>query len=392
MGQTFFRSPRRRFAGAAAIPAACLFLLAPRLSRAEDFISYKYADYRESGGRIAVRTQGVLIEQDIGTDMKLKLQGVLDAIAGATPTGQPAPAGSDQVPLFSLVDHRKAWNADFSRQFELVNLSVGFANSRESDYISNGVSLNSLVDFNKKNTTLLVGIAGNDDNVKVTYQNPYRSKRSRDLILGLTQLLDPLTSVTLNLTWGTVHGYQSDPYKVVAKTVELDPGDFVTLQFLENRPEERTRFVALASLNRSWPALHGAVEGDYRFYHDTFGTTANTVELSWLQQLGPRLVLKPEFRVYQQTAADFYHYNFDLSPVTPVFGLPPVQGPFYSSDYRLSALRAVTWGMKATCSLSTHFQVDLEVQQYDMRGRDSLVPRSAYPSARVITAGARFSW
>lgn len=170
--------------------ATLLAWLSPRAVRGENAISYKYEDYRESGGRIGVKTQGAYLEQDLGLDAKIKLEGVLDAIAGATPTGEPAPAGSDQVPLTHMDERRKAWNADVSRQFQRVNLAFGFGNSRESDYVSNGWSLNTVTDFNQKNTELLAGVAGTDDKIKVYYSSiaPRQRKHTNDLILGVTQL------------------------------------------------------------------------------------------------------------------------------------------------------------------------------------------------------------
>ena len=111
----------------AALLLTGLTLALPRSGRAEDALSYKYEDYRESGGRIAVQTQSAHLEKDIGTDAKVKIDGVIDAIAGATPNGQPAPAGSDQVVLSRMTERRKAWNAEFSRQFSRVNIAVGGA-------------------------------------------------------------------------------------------------------------------------------------------------------------------------------------------------------------------------------------------------------------------------
>jgi hypothetical protein len=372
--------------------AGGLLLLGPRAARAEDFISYKYADYRESGGRIAVQTQGALVEQDLGTDLHLKLEGVIDAISGATPTGQPAPAGTDQVPLATLQDRRKAWNADLSRQFSLVNLDLGFANSRESDYTSTGWSINTVTDFNQKNTTLLAGVAGTDDDVKVFFQPTWKKKRTNDVIVGMTQVLDPRTSVALDFTWGRATGYLNDPYKVVQKSIEVNPGDFLPLQFLENRPDRRNKFIALASMNHAFTDLNAALQASYRFYHDTFGTNAHTIELLWLQRIGRKFILQPELRLYEQGAANFYYYNLDLTSILPPFGLPPAQGPFYSSDYRLSAFRSTTYGLKAIWTVTARLQLDVELQQYDMRGTDGKTSQSAYPSARILTAGARFSW
>lgn len=156
--------------------ASALVLLSPRTARAESSASYKYEDYRESDGRIAVKTQSARVDQDIDSYTHIKVEGVIDAIAGATPNGQPAPPGSNQVVLSQMDDRRKAWDIDLSRQFQQVNIDAGFANSRESDYVSNGWSLNTLTSFNEKDTTLLAGVAGTRDEVKVFYQSAWEKK------------------------------------------------------------------------------------------------------------------------------------------------------------------------------------------------------------------------
>lgn len=385
-------SPRYRSLFISSALAGWMFLLGPRVARAEDSLSYKYEDYRESDGRIVVKTQNALVEQDIGTDMHLKVQGVIDAIAGATPNGQPAPAGTDQVVLSQLHDRRKAWNADFSRQFPAIKIDLGVANSRESDYTSNGWSVNTLTDFNQKNTTLLVGIAGTDDSVKVFYQPAWAKKRSNDLIAGLTQLLDPRTSVTFNLTWGRSTGFLSDQYKLVQKDIAVAPGVFLPFTFGENRPDHRDHWIAYAALNHAFQKLAGAIEGSYRFYHDSFGIDAHTLELRWLQHVGKYIILQPELRLYDQSAADFYYYQLDNTPIIPVAGAPRTQGPFYSSDYRLSSLRTSTFGLKVIWTAASHWQLDAGYEQYAMRGKDGVTPQSAYPRAAIWTAGAKFSW
>ena len=376
----------------AGLLAASLALLLPRLGRAEDAVSYKYEDYLEAGGRIVVQTRSAHVEKDLGNDSRVKVEGVIDAIAGATPDGRPAPAGSDQVVLVQMHERRKAWSAEFSHQFARVNLSLATANSRESDYVSTGWSLNTLTDFNQKNTTLLAGVAGTDDDVKVFFQAPYRKKRSNDVIVGLTQLLDPLTSVTFDLTWGRSTGYLGDPYKLVQKSIEVFPGIFLRQTFGENRPNERDKWVALASVNRAFPSLHGAVDASYRFYRDSFGTNAHTVDLAWLQRIGGHFILKPGLRFHDQGAADFYYYRLDGTSIVPVSGPPRSQGPFYSSDYRLSALRTYNYSLKAVWIASDRLQVDASIESYRMSGRDGFTPQSAYCRATLRTFGFKFSW
>ena len=375
--------------------ATILAWLGPRAARAENSLAYKFEDYRESDGRIAVRTQGAYLEQDLGTEMHFKLEGVLDAITGATPTGQPAPAGSDQVGTSILhEERRKAWDAALSRQFSRVNISIGGANSRESDYVSNGWSVNTLTDFNQKNTTLLAGYAGTDDKIKVFYNSraPRQHKHTNDAIVGLTQLLDARTSLSANLTWGRASGYISDPYKLVQKNIELFPGVFLPLTFSENRPAYREKWIALVALNRAFPEVHGALDASYRYYRDTFGTDAHTLDLSWFQHVGEKFILRPSLRLYDQSAASFYIYNLDKIALTPNSGPPRPEGPFYSSDFRLSALRTYTYGLKAIWNITDTFALDVALEQYDMHGRDGVTPGSAYCNARIFTAGVKYSW
>ena len=372
--------------------AGLILVVTPRVVRGDDSITYKYEDYSEGDGRMKITTQSALLEQDLGTDMHIKVHGVIDAIAGATPNGQPAPTGSDQVPITEITDHRKAWDADFSRQFSGINVDVGVANSRESDYASTGWSINTLSDFNEKNTTLLIGGAGTDDDVKVFYQAPWAEKHTYSAIAGVTQLIDPKTTATIDLSFGDENGFLSDQYKLVQKSIQVAPTIFLPFTFGENRPDHRTKEIVAASLNHSFAGLNAAIEGTYRFYVDSFGTVSNTVEASWFQHVGSKLLIIPTARFYNQSAANFYYYDLDKTNIVPVSGRPPTGGPFYSSDYRLSQLITYTVGMKAVLPITTHLELDAEYKRYEMRGTDGVTPQSAYPVANIVTVGGKVSW
>ena len=234
--------------------------------------------------------------------------------------------------------------------------------------------------------------------MKVFYQPAWAHKRTSDLIVGVTQLLDPRTAVTFNLTWGDAAGFLSDQYKLVQKSVAVAPGVFLPFTYGENRPDQRNKVIFLAALNHAFPELHGAVETSYRFYHDTFGTTAHTLQFTWIQRFGEHLILQPDVRLYQQSAANFYYYDLAKSPIAPTvsFGepgpLPNPKGPFYASDYRLSALRTSTYGLKAVWIVNPRLQFDTGIRQYDMRGRDGVTPQVAYPRAAILNIGMKFSW
>jgi Protein of unknown function (DUF3570) len=383
---TFFRRH-----GAPALLTGILACWPQRSARAEGGLVYKYEDYREAGGRIAVKEQAASATQDLDPDTGLKLTGTIDAITGATPTGQPAPAGSGQVPLSTLIERRKEWTGDLTRRFSNFSIDAGFADSRESDYVSRGWSVNTVTEFNQKNSSLLLGVAGTSDRVEVFFEPAYLPKHTADGIVGLTQLLDPLTSVSLTVSWGRATGYLGEQHKLVQKTIQIIPGFFLPESFGENRPNAKDHGSAVLAVNRSFPALAGAAEGSYRWYRDTFGVTGNTVELAWFQHVGAKFSLRPSFRFYDQTAAGFYHYNLDQTAIIPV-RIPTGRGTNYSSDYRISALDSFSLGAKAIWQASDRLQLDVAFERYQMRGRDGITPQSAYPLAAVTTAGARISW
>ena len=388
------RRPGRRWGPFAPSPAVSLLLVLARpASRADDFLDYKYVDYAETGDRIGVRTQVLDAGQDLGVDTHLGLILTNDAIAGASPTGLPAPAGSAQVPLAYLSDHRKEWEGDLARQVGPVNVAAGVSESREHDYVSRGWSLNTLSDFNRQNTTLLAGVGGHDDDVETfyTFARPYVPRRALSAVLGVKQLIDALTFVTLNVTWGRETGYLDDQYKLVEKTLELVPGSFFPTAFHENLPGEHSFVAAFASVNRAFPGARGALGASYRFFSDTYGIEASTAELSWQQKIGDRFTLAPDARINEQGAARFYYYDLDATDIAPT-QVPSPGGPNYSSDYRLSSLWTSTFGLKLTCNLGDRVRADLAYDRYAMHGRDGVTPGSAYPSANILSAGARFSW
>ncbi len=89
--------------------------------------------------------------------------------------------------------------------------------------------------------------------------------------------------VTLDVSAGRSTGYLSEPYKIVENAVEILPGIFLDEEFAENSPNVRDKESVYAAVNRSFAGVRGAVEGSYRFYTDSYGIVAHTLQLSWLQ-------------------------------------------------------------------------------------------------------------
>lgn len=368
-------------------------LCQPRIVRAEDSLTYKFQSWQEDHERIRVDSHYILAEKDLGADTHLKAMGLIDSITGATPTGELPANPNGKVPLAQMDDLRRAWSFDLSHQFKRINLAADYAVSRESDYVSNGWSLNALTDFNQKNTNLLLGYGRTDDTIKEPKLGWTidRDKAGNDYIAGFTQLIDANTSGSVNLSYGRSSGFLSDPYKIVSTTkLDLDPGFYYTPP--ENRPRSKDRLSMLCSLNRNFEKAHGALEATYRYYHDTFGITSHTGSLRWIQELGSNFIVEPSIRLARQSAADFYYYDLDRAGVVTTF--EPTLGetgtgtaPFYSSDYRLSCMQTVDLGLKFTWKIKSWVWIDIAYSRYVARGLDHLTPQDVYAKADVFTVG-----
>lgn len=379
-------------AATSAVLAAALVFCMPRPSaKAEDSIAYRFENYREDDNRITVETQSSSFDQDVGAYGHLSLTGTIDAVAGATPTGRPAPAGTDQVVTTEIHTRRKAWSGDYAQQIKNVNVDVGYAESRESDYVSYGWSVNTLTDLNQKNTTLRAGVAGTYDRVEVFFEPAYLPKHTQSAILGVTQLLDPLTFVTVNLTVADSTGYLAEPHKFVEKGIEILPNIILEEGFGENSPNRRNSGTLYTALNHAFPKLKGAFEGSYRLYTDTYGIVGHTFEAAWYEHIGSALILEPLVRYYQQSAARFYYYNLDNTSIIPV-RVPNGTAPYYTSDFRLSAEDTYSYGLKATWKVVDRVQLVASYERYVMNGRDGITPASAYPRAGISSVGVRFTW
>lgn len=393
----FTTSPRVSLRIRTSIVALCLLLVHPRGARAEDSLTVKAQSWQEDKKRIRVDSQYAQIDKDIGTDTHLKVMGLLDSIAGATPTGELPPTGSKIVPKANMEDRRKAWTSDLAHQFPRVNLSIGYGVSRESDYVSYGWSANTVTDFNDKNTTVTFGYGGTKDTISEWKLNwtKQRHKDGSDFIAGVTQLLSPNTSVTANVVYGTSTGLMSDPYKIVSTTrLDIDPGFYYTPP--ENRPEERQKVSIFLGMNRNFERLNGAADLSYRHYHDSFGITSHTTSLVWLQKFGEHLIVQPSLRYYRQSAADFYYYNLDRSRITtsyePVLGETGTgKAPFYSSDYRLSYMETIDLGIKVVWKITSWLSIDANYDRYVMKGLDGITPKDAYTKANMFMAGIKLS-
>ena len=99
----------------------------------------------------------------------------------------------------------------------------------------------------------------------------------------------------------------------------------------------------------------------------------------------------PSLRAYRQSAADFYFVTLTGTGIVPI--VPPTgRAPYYSADYRLSALDTLDYGLKAIWTVTSRWQIDAAYDRYAMHGRDGITSGHAYPQATYATFGLKFAF
>ena len=351
-------------------------------TRAENQVAGGYEYYKEDNNRMTINTYSAYFDQKISDTLSTKGEFTYDGVSGSTPTGTLSPSGN--VNLTHLEDIRRGENIEFDWLHANHTVTPGFAHSLESDYKSYGVSLADAIAFNEKNTTFQYGLSQNFDSVREANKTTWNPKYSTEALVGLSQLLSPSSIFNVALTFGNDSGYLSDPYRLAG----FVPNGFgFSIGVPERRPSHRNKEVLFTSITQHFDELDASLEGSYRFYHDSFGIYANTLELTLHQWNGKHIIFEPYIRGYEQSAASFYAVTFTGQP----FSADPAG--IHSSDYRLSELYTVDYGLQVTAvAVNDHLHFIVGYHRYAMYGLDGQTNSGMYPRANVYTVGLSVLW
>lgn len=370
--------------------AVYLLSSTPKLVVGEDSITYKYEDYQEDNDRIRVVAHYVRAEKDLGVNTTLSVIGLVDTITGSSPTGEPIQDDDpDQVPLEYLEDERESVVVNLEHKQGDHSFTFEVSHSDESDYLSQGGTLSYKRELNKNNTTLQAGYSMLDDELTAFSLREPESKTSHDLFFGVTQVVDPSTVVRTNIAYAQESGYLADPYKGVLKSAEILPEFFLPIFFSENRPRFREKWIFFSEVIRDFDKLNASMQASYRYFSDDAGIDSHTFTLEWFQKLSEKVIIKPIYRYYTQSAADFYFYDLDQTDIIPDRDLRGT-GPYYSSDHRLSKLETHTYGLKLIWFITDDLEFNVKFNRYEMSGLDGNTHPSAYSDADVFTIGGRW--
>jgi hypothetical protein len=280
---------------------ALLALLAPAFGPAavlpEDRADILY--HRYSGDDVVVQGPSVLVRKAVTDSISVAANYYTDFTSSAS---------VDVVTTASPYEERrvqKSLSADYLRGKAMY--SLGYSNSKENDYESDTVYGGVSQDLFGDLTTVSLGFSRGWDTVgkrgEPDFQQPIDRRNFR---IGVTQVLTRKMLLALNFETITEQGFLQSAYR----SIRYEDPDLGYVRAPEQYPRTRTGNAASARLKYYLP-WRAALEGQYRFYRDTWGVNAHTAGLELTQPAWRRWTFTGSYRYYTQGKADFYS---DLFP------------------------------------------------------------------------------
>jgi hypothetical protein len=381
--------------------------------------------YSEFDGRVQAAEPRFRATRTWDSGRSLSAGLTLDTLTGASPNGAtPAstpqtfttPSGNGsytiaagETPLDDTFrDTRVALDASFSTPLGTRNtLTTTLFASNEYDYLSIGAGATIARDFNLRNTTVSFGVNVSQDSIEPVGGAPQAlsrmpvegeplrpressdSKTVIDVLASITQVLSPVSLVTLTASTSLSDGYLTDPYKILS----VVGSDGEPLRYVyEGRPDTRSK-QALYGEYKRFVGDRDAWTISLRLMSDDWGVFSQTVDTTYRWNFGARDYLEPHLRYYRQSEADFYRAALFDGEETVLNEA--------SADPRLAAFDAITVGLKYGHTTRGGLPWWLRLEGYTQLGRTAGVPAAAADglsrfdlepelTAILFTAGFRF--
>jgi len=295
----------RHLSRLAAVAALSLMCVAGAAVLPDDRADLFYSNYR--GGGMDITGASVLVRKKFSEQFSVEGNFFIDKVSGAS---------IDVLSQASVIKdqrNQKSLSVDYIHDKTQYNLS--YTDSTERDYVSNTTHFSLSQDMFGDLTTVSLGFTLSRDKVgenNGTASSPDVSwlghATSRSFEAGVSQIItkDLIAGVTLEVI--TDQGLLSNPYRsirYVDTTVPL--GYSLGTQIY---PATHTS-TAVETRVKYYLPYRAAASLSYRYFGDTWGVHANTIELGYIHPLGNKWIFEGRLRHYSQNSATFYS---DLFP------------------------------------------------------------------------------
>jgi len=285
---------------AAALAAAWLLCPAPSVAGvlADDRADVMFHYY--DGGGVTIDGPSVLVRKKFAEKYAVNASYYVDMVSSAS---------IDVITTASPYrEERTQYGLGFEYLRGKVTYAASFSNSKENDYDADTASFSISQDMFGDLTTVQLSFSRGKDDVTRRGDPLFAEKVDRHIYgVDVSQIVSKRLILAASWETTTEEGFLNNPYRRV-RFADNSPRGY-DYEF-ERYPHTRTGN-AIGLRGRYYLPYRAALQGDYRWYNDTWGITGNTFEVSYTQPIGDRLMFDAHFRYYMQNAADFYS---DLFP------------------------------------------------------------------------------
>jgi len=278
------------------------------------------------GGGVTIDGPSILVRKKAGKSLSFVGNYYVDMISSAS---------IDVITTASpYAEERTQWSLGMDYLRGNTTMSVNYTSSVESDFDANTYSFSVSQDMFGDLTTLTLSYALGDDLVRRSDDDTFERPLDRQIYgVGITQILTKNLISSLNIETVTEEGYLNNPYRSVRY---FDPGSASGYSFeAELYPNTRTSN-AVGLRARYFLPYRAAIEGEYRFFTDTWDITGHTASISYIHPWKD-FTFTGKFRYHDQTGAHFYRDLFPRSQATNFRGRDKEISEMTSYTFKLQA-------------------------------------------------------
>lgn len=279
------------------------------------------------GGGVEIDGPSILMRKQIGKSVSLVGNYYVDYVSSAS---------IDVVTTASpYTEEREQWSLGMDYLRGNTTMSLNYVESVESDFDATTYAFSVSQDMFGDLTTLTLAYSYGEDIVGRSDDPTFaEDNRRQQYSVGFTQILTRNLITTLNVETMTSEGFLNNPYRSV-RYLDSNVGRGYSYE-----PElyPRTRTANAVGLRaRYFLPYRAAIEGEYRFFTDTWDITGNTASVTYIQPWKD-FIFEVKGRYHDQTGAHFYRDIFAGAGSTN----------FRGRDKELSPLTSYTLHLKAS--------------------------------------------
>ncbi len=278
------------------------------------------------GGGVTIDGPSVLVRKKVGKSLSFVGNYYVDMVSSAS---------IDVITTASpYTEERKQWSMGMDYLRGNTTMRVNYVSSVESDFDANTYAFSVSQDMFGDLTTLTLTYVLGDDLVGMSNDPTFERPLDRQIYgVGLTQILTKNLIATLNVETVTEEGYLNNPYRSVRfLNVNDEQGRGFSYEG-ENYPNTRTSN-AVGVRARYFLPYRAAIEGEYRFFTDTWDIESHTASLSYIHPWKD-FVFTGKYRWHDQTGAHFYRDIFPRAQATNFRGRDKELSPLTSHTVKL---------------------------------------------------------